>query len=138
MNLAVGNDALIILCSLFFLIDQIFFVKAYRSDPGFITKSDDTDFLELIESYEPTLLCPFCEVVRTPRSRHCNTCDKCVERFDHHCPWINNCIGKTNHCVFYFYVLFAALYIMASFTTSILCKSFIGHSINVVHIVMMI
>ena len=42
---------------------------------------------------DPTQLCPDCLVVRTPRSRHCGTCNRCVERFDHHCPWINNCVG---------------------------------------------
>ena len=42
-------------------------------------------------------MCPDCEVLRTPRSRHCAICNKCVERFDHHCPWINNCVGIHNH-----------------------------------------
>jgi palmitoyltransferase ZDHHC13/17 len=42
-------------------------------------------------------MCPDCEVLRTTRSKHCATCNRCVERFDHHCPWINNCVGINNH-----------------------------------------
>ena len=42
-------------------------------------------------------MCPDCEVLRTMRSKHCATCNRCVERFDHHCPWINNCVGIQNH-----------------------------------------
>lgn len=46
------------------------------------------------------MLCPDCEVIRTSRSRHCSICNKCVERFDHHCPWVNNCVGIKNHHYF--------------------------------------
>lgn len=56
--------------------------------------------MEVMKIFDPVLLCADCEVVRTDRSRHCSICNKCVERFDHHCPWINNCVGINNHGVF--------------------------------------
>lgn len=54
----------------------------------------------MLKTFDPAALCPECEIIRTPRSRHCNICNRCVERFDHHCPWINTCVGVKNHHYF--------------------------------------
>lgn len=66
------------------------FLLSVIIDPGFVTKDDKYDFQELLNEIDPVYLCPDCSVLRTPRSRHCNLCNRCVERYDHHCPYINN------------------------------------------------
>ncbi|XP_060755902.1 palmitoyltransferase ZDHHC23-B isoform X1 [Neoarius graeffei] len=53
--------------------------------------------------------CPFCKLVRPPRAGHCRICGACVLRLDHHCVWINSCVGQANHCSFLLTLLFFLL-----------------------------
>ncbi|XP_018337645.1 PREDICTED: palmitoyltransferase Hip14 isoform X1 [Trachymyrmex septentrionalis] len=83
----------------------ICFLQSWRGDPGIITATHEdklNTIIELAESggFEPQWFCSSCLVRRPIRSKHCATCDRCVARFDHHCPWINNCIGTHNHKYF--------------------------------------
>lgn len=43
------------------------------------------------------LFCNICNAYVQPRTKHCGPCNRCCEEFDHHCKWLNNCIGTENY-----------------------------------------
>ena len=91
---------------------MIFFVVTVRADPGYMQGKSSIPFVRLVEKFEANLLCPHCEVICTADSRHCYTCNQCVERYDHHCQWVNNCIGIGNHSYFFLFIIMQDLYLI--------------------------
>lgn len=53
--------------------------------------------------------CDKCGTLKPQRAHHCRACKKCVLRMDHHCLWINNCVGYGNYKSFFVLVLYASI-----------------------------
>lgn len=104
----------------------LMFILSACKNPGYLKKPDNISFLTMLKNFDPVLLCPDCQIIRTQRSRHCSICNQCVERFDHHCPWINNCVGIGNHNYFMVFLLSVVTLLVSVLVTmaSVLSREF--------------
>jgi hypothetical protein len=98
------------------------FLLSCGMNPGFLrVKYNYIDLVsELFQNNKDIdLLCTYDELIQTQTSFHCRICNKCVEMFDHHCPYINNCVGYRNSLFFFIllvcYVPFMLLVLIESF-----------------------
>lgn len=57
------------------------------------------------------LYCTVCDKYVEDKTKHCATCNRCCYGFDHHCDWLNNCIGKANYNGFRALIGWLAAYI---------------------------
>lgn len=62
--------------------------------------------------YNTDKMCFECCRKKPRRGYHCDICGVCIEQYDHHCTWINNCVGKHNIIRF---VLFIVLLVLGLF-----------------------
>ena len=83
-----------------------------KSNPGYIGQVGGRERAKTIVSLasigqlNERHFCYTCLLLKPKRSKHCRVCGRCVERFDHHCPWINSCLGKKNYRTFWHFLLF--------------------------------
>ena len=103
----------IVLIVLYIIIIIMLLIVSFN-DPGIIRrfKSEDNILIARKDIYIFQLgyirkykFCSTCSIMRPTRSTHCSDCNNCVEKFDHHCPWIGNCTGKRNYKFFFIFLV---------------------------------
>jgi len=118
--------------------------RAVFSDPGIVPlPSNRIDFSDLHSSNEAGeplqgtqqppdedwTICTRCEMYRPPRAHHCRICRRCIRRMDHHCPWINNCVGEWNQKYFIQFLFYVA--ILSAYSIFLVAISWYYHGADV-------
>ncbi|XP_050415305.1 palmitoyltransferase ZDHHC3 [Patella vulgata] len=100
-------------------------LRAVLSDPGIVPlPSTSMDFSDHhagnpVQSKDGWTVCIKCETYRPPRAHHCRVCRQCIRRMDHHCPWINNCVGEFNQKFFIQFLFYVGLLSVYAFGLTI-------------------
>ncbi|XP_021302654.1 probable protein S-acyltransferase 16 isoform X4 [Sorghum bicolor] len=99
-----------------------------RVPPGFVPDVEDAESTvhEIKRKGGDLRYCQKCCHYKPPRAHHCRVCKRCVLKMDHHCIWINNCVGHENYKIFLVFVLYAVVasfYALGAFCTVFLKMS---------------
>ena len=64
--------------------------------------------------------CKICKIEQPARSKHCSVCNVCVEKFDHHYVWFNQCVGVNNYRWFILFLFLHTIMCLYGFIIGIL------------------
>ncbi|XP_020592342.1 probable protein S-acyltransferase 7 [Phalaenopsis equestris] len=119
-------DQFVLIVTLSVLLTAVVIVSlimASTRDPGIIPRNESSPLEDIasssrvrsrritIDGIEVRIkYCRICKIFRPPRSFHCQVCDNCVEKFDHHCPWLSQCVGLRNNRYYMMFIFMALVF----------------------------
>ena len=98
------------------VIMWIFYYAVHLTTPGYLKQNTQEyhNFLKQLTSKSHLMqpdewtknlarLCHTCKTMKPFRASHCRACNRCVLAYDHHCPYVQNCIGYNNRPQFFLF-----------------------------------
>lgn len=75
---------------LFLDFEFLKYILFFKISQGTIPRGNFTD--ENVKSLglkagDVVVRCTRCECIKVDRAHHCSTCQRCIKKMDHHCPW---------------------------------------------------
>jgi len=123
----VDNAARFALLVLYTLILVILLIAG-----GIVTSTDPIDPITLLspavaaDQEVDLAYCTKCDRDVVATSRHCLLCNKCCHHFDHHCRWLNNCIGAANY--YPFLVVLGGLVSLSLMQIGLIISAWVSHT----------
>lgn len=123
---------------LFYFLANLSYTIAVFTDPGSplkSTKSKQQGKYSILPTSEPgsdlssvqnitvsstgaPRFCKKCHTSKPDRTHHCSTCQRCVLKMDHHCPWLATCLGLHNYKAFVLFLIYLSLFSWTCFVNA--------------------
>ena len=103
------------------------------SDPSVAAKRLNSIAASSSAEGADTMWCYLCKVSVSRRSKHCRRCNKCVDVFDHHCPWLNTCVGERNYRWFLLFLIYHSFLCFYSVYIHATIALHIGYDVHRLH-----